>query len=236
MRLRQGKSQAALSSIKRTLATVRGPAGRMRLLPAAVEIMLAMGEIETARQLCKELSGLAAQRGSDAVEAASAEAIGDLRFAEGNLEGALPSYGRAAELWRDLQAPYQLSRLRLKIGRTCAALGDSEGAGREIEAARDVFGKLGAEPDRKTADEQLRSLRQGVEGFLTPRQVEVLQLVAEGLTNREIAQRLGLSERTVDRHVSDTLTRIDVSTRAAATAFAISRGLIILPPSGSRAG
>ena len=232
MRLRQGKSQAALSSIKRTLATVRDPVGRMRLLPIAVEIMLATGDIEMARKLCDELSGFAARHVSDAVEAASAEAIGDLSFAEGNLEGALPSYGRAAELWRDLHAPYRLSRLRLKIGQTCVALGDSEGACREIEAARDVFGKLGAEPDRKAAEALLRSLGKGVEGPLTPRQTEILQLVAEGLTNREIAQRLGLSERTVDRHVSDTLTRIDVPTRAAATAFAISHGLIILPPSG----
>ena len=232
MRLRQGKSQAALSSIKRTLAAVGDAIGRMRLLPAAVEIMLAAGDIEMARKLCEELSGLAARRNSDVVEAASAEATGDLSLAEGNLEGALPNYGRAAELWRDLHAPYRLSRLRLKIGQTCAALGDSEGAGREIEAARDEFGKLGAEPDRKAAEALLRGLRRGVEGLLTPRQTEILQCVAEGLTNREIAQRLGLSERTVDRHVSDTLTRIDVPTRAAATAFAISHGLIILPPSG----
>ena len=194
--------------------------------------MLAAGDIKSARKLCEELSGFAARHVSDAVEAASAEATGDLSFAEGNLEGALPNYTRAAELWRDLHAPYRLSRLRLKIGQTCAALGDNEGAGREIEAARDEFGKLGAEPDRKAAEALLRGLRQGVEGLLTPRQTEILQLVAEGLTNREIAQRLGLSERTVDRHVSDTLTRIDVPTRAAATAFAISHGLIILPPSG----
>jgi RNA polymerase sigma factor (sigma-70 family) len=122
--------------------------------------------------------------------------------------------------------------LRLKIGQTCVALGDSEGARREIEAARDVFEILGAEPDRKMAEAMLRSLSQGIERLLTPRQTEVLQMVAEGLTNREIAQRLGLSERTVDRHVSDTLTRIDVPTRAAATAFAISHGLIVLRPSG----
>ena len=232
MRLRQGKSQAALSSIKRTLATIRGPVGRMRLLPAAVEIMLATGDMETARQLGDELSGLAAHHASDAVEAATAEVIGDLSFAEGNLESALPSYGRAAELWRDLHAPYRLSRLRQKIGQTCVALGDSEGACREIEAAMDVFGKLGAEPDRKAAEASLRRLGKGVEGLLTPRQTDILQLVAEGLTNREIAQRLGLSERTVDRHVSDTLTRMDVPTRAAAAAFAISHGLIVLRPSG----
>jgi RNA polymerase sigma factor (sigma-70 family) len=232
MRLRQGKSQAALSSIKRTLASVRAAVRRMHLLPAAVEIMLATGDVETARKLCDELSGFAVRHVSDAIEAASAEAIGDLSFAEGNLEGALPNYGRAAELWRDLHAPYRLARLRLKTGQTCAALGDSEGASREIEAARDVFGLLGAEPDRKAAEALLRSLTQSMERLLTPRQTQILQLVAEGLTNREIAQRLGLSERTVDRHVSDTLTRIDVPTRAAATAFAISHGLIVLPPSG----
>ena len=153
----------------------------MRLLAAAVEIMLAVGDTATARDLCEELSGFASRHVSDAVEAASAEAIGDLSFAEGNLEGALPSYGRAAQIWRDLHAPYRLSRLRLKIGQSCLALGDSEGASREIEAARDVFGMLGAEPDRKAAEELLRGLSQGTEGLLTPRQIEVLQLVAEGL-------------------------------------------------------
>jgi DNA-binding CsgD family transcriptional regulator len=232
MRLRQGKSQAALSSIKRTLASVRDPVGRMRLLPAAVEIMLAVGDIETARDLGKELLGFAARYVSDAVDAASAEAIGDLSFAEGNLEESLPSYGRAAELWRDLHAPYRLSRLRMKIGQTCAALGDSEGGCREVEAARDVFDRLGAEPDRLAAEAMLRGLSQGKERLLTPRQIEVLQLVAEGLTNREIAERLGLSERTVDRHVSDTLARIDAPTRAAAAAFAIAHGLIILRSAG----
>jgi len=120
----------------------------------------------------------------------------------------------------------------MKIGQTCAALGDSEGGCREVEAARDVFDRLGAEPDRLAAEAMLRGLSQGKERLLTPRQIEVLQLVAEGLTNREIAERLGLSERTVDRHVSDTLARIDAPTRAAAAAFAIAHGLIILRSAG----
>jgi DNA-binding CsgD family transcriptional regulator/predicted negative regulator of RcsB-dependent stress response len=226
MRLRQGKSQAAHSSIKRALAAVRDPVGRMRLLPAAVEITLAVGDVAAARDLCDELSGLAARYASEAIAAAAAEAIGDVRVAEGKSEDALLSYGRAAELWRELHAPYRLSRLRLKIGRTCQALGDGEGAERETEAAQDMFDKLGAEPDRKAAEAMLLGLKETKATLLTPRQIEVLQLVAEGLTNREIAERLGLSERTVDRHVSDTLTRIDVPTRAAATAFALSRGLI----------
>jgi DNA-binding CsgD family transcriptional regulator len=225
MRLRQGKPQAAQSSIKRALASVRDDVGRMRLLPAAAEITLAIGDVAAARAFCEELSGLAARYASEAITAASLEASGDMRVAEGNPADALPDYRRAAELWRELHAPYRLSRLHLKIGRTCQALGDSEGAEREIEAARDMFDKLGADPDRKAATAMLRSVKESGTKLLTPRQIEVLQLIAEGLTNREIAERLGLSLRTVDRHVSDTLTRIDVPTRAAATAFALSRGL-----------
>jgi DNA-binding NarL/FixJ family response regulator len=101
--------------------------------------------------------------------------------------------------------------------------------------SRDMFDKLGAEPDRKAAEVMLRGLKERTK-LLTPRQIEVLQLVAEGLTNREIAERLGLSLRTVDRHVSDTLTRIDVPTRAAATAVGLSRGLIRPSAHGSGRG
>jgi DNA-binding CsgD family transcriptional regulator len=230
MRLRHGKSQAAHSSIKRALASVRSAVGRMRLLPAAVEITLAVGDVAAARDLCDELARLAERYASDSIAAASAEAIGDMMVAEGRSEDALPNYGRAAELWRELHAPFRLARLRLKIGRTCQTLGDSEGAVRETEAARDMFDQLGAEPDRKAAEAMLLGLKENKVSLLTPRQVEVLQLIAQGLTNREIAERLGLSERTIDRHVSDALTRIDVPTRAAATAFALSRGLI--RPSG----
>ncbi len=90
----------------------------------------------------------------------------------------------------------------------------------------DTFRGLGAEPDCRTAEAVLRSLASPDDLPLTPRQIEVLTLVARGLTNREIAAQLGLSERTVDRHVSDILTRIDVPTRAAAAAWAVTNGLI----------
>ena len=232
MRLGQGQSRAALSSIKRALASARDAAGRMRLLPAALEIALAIGDVEAARGLCKELSELSARHVSDAVDATCSEANGDLSCAEGSFEQALPAYRKAAELWRNLHAPYRLSRVRLKFGHACAALGDSEGARSEVEAARNVFRELGAHPDRKAADDLLRQITKDKDRLLTPRQMEVLRFVAQGLTNREIADRLGLSERTVDRHVSDILTRMDAPTRAAATAFAVSSGLITLPPVG----
>ena len=95
----------------------------------------------------------------------------------------------------------------------------------ETEAARDVFERLGAAPD-------LAGLETGagcgaaLPGGLSTREVEVLRLVAAGLTNRAIADALTISERTVDRHVSNIFTKLDVSTRAAATAFAYEHGLV----------
>ncbi|HSM40213.1 MAG TPA: LuxR C-terminal-related transcriptional regulator [Afifellaceae bacterium] len=123
-------------------------------------------------------------------------------------------------------APYPMARIRLKTGRACEMLGDRDSARTETEIARDGFRALGAEPDRKAAETALRRLDPREGALLTPRQSEVLRLVARGLTNREIAARLGISERTVDRHVGDILTRVDAPTRAAAAAFAVASGLI----------
>jgi DNA-binding NarL/FixJ family response regulator len=108
--------------------------------------------------------------------------------------------------------------------RSCAwpptrrALGDVESAQRETDVAVSGFEQLGAAPD-------LARLRVG-DGVLTPRELEVLRLVATGATNRAIAAQLVLSERTVDRHVSNIFVKLGVSTRAAATAQAFERGLV----------
>lgn len=226
MRLMQGKTQSARSSIKRSLVAESDDFKRMRLLPAAIEIALGVNDEAAARDFCSEFARLAERFPSELAEATLAEADGDLQFAATNPESALPNYRRSAQQWRDIGSPYRLARVRLKTGRACAELGDMEGAIREAEAAIDCFVELGAEPDRRRAEWLLRRFRPVGVGLLTRRQTEVLSLVSEGLTNRAIADRLGLSERTIDRHVSDILTRINVPTRAAATAFALSRGLI----------
>ena len=96
----------------------------------------------------------------------------------------------------------------------------------EARAASGGFAALGADPERQDAEAFIRRNTQDRGALLTPRQTEVLGLVAKGLTNREIAERLDLSERTIDRHVSDILTRIDAPTRAAAAAYAVSSGLV----------
>lgn len=227
MRLEQGDPQSATSAIERSLSERRDDLGRMRLLPAAIEIALGAGDIGAAQEHCAELTRLSHSFPSTLVEAMLWEATGDVKFAIADPGAALPEFRRSAEIWRTLRIPYRLARVRLKTGRACAALGDAEGARAEMEAARDSFVELGAAPDVKSVEAAMRGLgKTGEGGLLTPRQTEVLALIAQGLTNRDIAERLGLSRRTIDRHVGDILTRTGVPTRAAATAYALSRGLI----------
>lgn len=227
MRLEQGDLQSATSAIERSLSALRDDLGRMHLLPAAIEIALGAGDIGAAQAHCAELTRLSHSFPSTLVEAMLSEATGDVSFATAGPAAALPEFRRSAEIWRTLGIPYRLAHVRLKTGRACAVLGDTEGARAEMEAARDGFAELGAVPDAKKAEAALRGLRKtGQGGLLTPRQTEVLALIAQGLTNRDIAERLGLSRRTIDRHVGDILTRTGVPTRAAATAYALTRGLI----------
>jgi DNA-binding NarL/FixJ family response regulator len=154
----------------------------------------------------------------------AARADGSVRLAEGDVKGALATLRRAWEAWRGLDAPYEAARVRAATAQACHRLGDPEGAAMESEAARQVFARLGA-----TVDLDRLSLRHGGgsrPGGLSPREAEVLRLVAAGLTNRAIATALTISERTVDRHVSNIFSKLDVSTRAAATAFAYEHGLV----------
>jgi DNA-binding NarL/FixJ family response regulator len=110
------------------------------------------------------------------------------------------------------------------LGSALRALGDEESAALEFEAAIAVFQTLGADPDlRRTA--ALVGGRAATPGGLSEREAEVMRLVARGQTNRQIATALGISERTVDRHVSNIFAKLDVSSRAAATAFAVEHDL-----------
>ena len=154
----------------------------------------------------------------------AARTDGTVRLAEGDVEGALAVLRRAWEAWRELDAPYEAARVRVRTAQACRALGDLDGADVEIEAARDVFERLGAAPDLAGLETETNGA--ALPGGLSAREAEVLRLVAGGLTNRAIAEALTISERTVDRHVSNIFTKLDVSTRAAATAFAYEHRLV----------
>jgi DNA-binding CsgD family transcriptional regulator len=224
LRLAQGQVDAADGSIRRALAEAPDDLARAKLLEPAVEIALAAGKVRDARVAADQLATLSDSFDAPLLRAMAARADGSVRLAEGDVKGALATLRRAWEAWRGLDAPYEAARVRAATAQACHRLGDPEGAAMESEAARLVFARLGA-----TVDLDRLSLRHGGgsrPGGLSPREAEVLRLVAAGLTNRAIATALTISERTVDRHVSNIFSKLDVSTRAAATAFAYEHGLV----------
>jgi DNA-binding CsgD family transcriptional regulator len=225
LRLVQGRTSAAVAAIRRTAASTTDRLKRMSLLPAHVEISLAAGDVEDARSICRELEEIARSLDTGVPGAMAAHASGAVALAEGDAPGALRSLRRAFEVWQQIEAPYAAARVRVLIARCCRVLGDDDGADLEIEAARAVFARLGAAPDLARLESRERAVSGHPHG-LTPRELQVLRLVAAGETNKTIAGRLALSEKTIDRHVSNILNKLDVSSRTAATALAFRRKLL----------
>jgi DNA-binding NarL/FixJ family response regulator len=219
LRLAQGRGDAAAAAIGRVLGEAADPLLRARLLPARIEIALATGDAATARKGCQELEQLAAARTSALLAATAAHARGAVLLDAGNARGALAALRGAEAAWQELDAPYEAARVRVLVARACAALGDQDSAALGLDAARAEFERLGAAPDLAAL-----AARDEAHG-LSPRELQVLRLVAAGETNKAIAAELVLSERTVERHVSNIFGKLAVSTRAAATAFAYEHGM-----------
>jgi DNA-binding NarL/FixJ family response regulator len=156
------------------------------------------------------------------LDAVAARARGALELDTGHPRDALPSLRRAAQAWRELDAPYEVARARELIAQACLALGDEDAARMERDTARDTFATLGAAPDLARLDALPTEDRHG----LTARELEVLRLVASGASNKAIAAELVLSEKTVERHLSNIFAKLGVSSRAAATAFAYEHRLV----------
>jgi DNA-binding NarL/FixJ family response regulator len=224
LRLDQGKRDAALAAIRRTEGETVPPLDRAALLPAYVEIALAAGEVEDAARASDELTAIADAHAGDALRAMSAHARGAVALERGEATHALTALRESLLRWLTLEAPYEAARTRVLLGRVCQNLGDDDGATLELEAARAAFAELGARPDL----ERLESLTGGTPDAhgLSRRELEVLRLVATGETNKAIAAALVLSERTIDRHVSNIYAKLGVSTRAAATARAYELRLV----------
>jgi DNA-binding CsgD family transcriptional regulator len=221
LRLAQGRHDLALAAIRRASADVTEPLKRAALLPAEVEIALAAGEVDEARSACLELQDLARGYESAMLDAIVAQAQGAVALAEGDARSALARLRRAQRIWLELDAPYEVARTRELIAQACCALGDDEAGQLELDAARDVFERLGAAPDLA----RVFSRADPTHG-LSAREVEVLRLVASGKSNREIAATLIISEHTVARHVQNIYAKLGLSSRAAATAFAFEHQLV----------
>jgi DNA-binding CsgD family transcriptional regulator len=226
LRLAQGNTHAASAAIQRALGETRDRPGRAALLPAVVEIALAAGDLEASRRACVELEEIAAHYEAGLLNAAVLFARGAADLAQGDPEAALVLLRRASQAWQELEAPYETARTRILIAQACIALGDEEAAIMEREAARAVFATLGAGPDIASIDAQAGRGGSRESHGLTARELEVLRLVAAGQTNKSIAAELVLSERTVERHVSNIFAKLGVSSRAAATAFAYEHKLL----------
>jgi ATP/maltotriose-dependent transcriptional regulator MalT len=225
LRLAQGDRAAAAATIRRALDEA-DRTQKPRLTEAVALIELANDRVDAARAAVTALSDLvAAGPPMPLLEAIATRADGLVRLAEGDVKGALSALRRASDQWRALEAPYEVARTRIAIGQACRALGDADAATLEFAAAREVFVELGATPDTAALD-ALVGTPPPKPGGLSSREVEVLGHLARGRSNREIATVLGISERTVDRHVSNIYTKLDVSSRAAATGFAYEHDLI----------
>ena len=221
--LARGQHDAALAAVGRLLAETTGPVERLGLLPAAVEVLLADGDHEGARRAATELESLAATFGAEALSAQAAQASGAVELATGDPAGAMPYLRKAQQLWLRTGNAYEGARARALAARAMAALGDDASSRRELEAARSTLHRLGARPAAEEVDRSLAPV--GAPGGLTPREVEVLRLVATGMSNVRIAEHLVLSEKTVARHLSNIFVKIEVGSRTAAAAYAFEHGL-----------
>ena len=226
LRLAQGREDAAAAAIRRVTGETSDRLQRVRLLPGYVEVMLAAGATEEAQSGCAELEEISSDLGSAVLGAMSAGARGTVALARGDAGEALVMLRRARQVWQELAVPYEEARVRMLVGLACRELGDEDTAALELEAARGVFARLGAAPDVARVESLSRGRASAEAHGLTPRELEVLRFVAAGETNRAIAAELVLSERTVDRHVSNILTKLGVSSRAGATAYAYEHELV----------
>jgi DNA-binding NarL/FixJ family response regulator len=225
LRLAQGQGDTAAAAIRRAAAETTDRLGRPRLLPAVVEIMLAGGNVDEARTACDELEQIAAANETVALAAMAAEARGAVELADGDPRAALVLLRRAWQAWEDFDTPYEAARVRVLLALACRALGDEDSAALELQAAREAFAELGAGPDLARAESLLPVVSARTHG-LTPRELEVLRLVAAGNSNREIASELVISEHTVARHLQNIYAKLGVASRTAASAFAFEHGLV----------
>lgn len=226
LRLAQGDVAAADAAIRSALHEVKGARARAQVLHAAVEILLASGDQAAARTASAELDEVAQRLEAPALRAAAAHAAGAIALAAGEAGRAASHLRDAWELWQEVPAPYEVARVRARLGQAYTALGDDEGGRMEIEAASEVFEQLGARPDVERL--LVVQAREAVapSGRLTGREVEVLRQIAAGKTNRAIATELAISEKTVARHISNIFTKLDLSSRSAATAYAYQHKLL----------
>jgi len=226
LRFAQGHIDAAKTAIETALHETKNHMSRSAILPAYVDIMIETHNIEKARTAVNELSAIASQFNAPYLHAVSSYWMGAVYLAEGDAQSALTALRTSWTKWIELDAPYEAARTRTMLGCAYRAIGDEDSALIEFNAAHWTFQQLNAIPDRNRVNALLGTPVRKELHTLTLREQQVLRLIAGGETNKSIASKLFISERTVERHISNIFNKIDVHSRAAATAWAYEHKLM----------
>ena len=221
LRLSQGNGNVAAAAIRRALSETTPPLKRAALLPAYVEVMLAVGESTRRAPHPPSSRSSPSGQGSDALGAMSAHARGAVDLAGGDAGAALVALRRAWQAWQDLEAPYEAARTRVLAGLACSRSRRRRhgrcSSSRPLAESSHSWGHGRIWPACRLAH---RRRRASATHGLTARELQVLRLVAAGKSNREIAVELFISDHTARRHLQNIFRKVGVSSRAAATAFA----------------
>jgi ATP/maltotriose-dependent transcriptional regulator MalT len=202
------------------------PGKRAEALGAQAEIALAANDVAAARMAANELLEIAERLDAEFLKGLSSCVHGAVLLAEQQLQGAVVELRKALACFRHLEVPYEAARAQVLLARAYQQQGAHEAAGPELAAARDMFQRLGAATDLARLDMPAKLETPMLAGPLSLREIEVLKLVASGITNRQIAKTLKISEKTVARHLSNIFNKLDISSRAAATAYAYQHNLL----------
>jgi ATP/maltotriose-dependent transcriptional regulator MalT len=221
--LAQGRSDIALATITSCLRDTTSRLARAALLPILVQVACATGDLDGADSALCELDDVTATFDTPILWAAAASTRGRLELARGDAAGACTTLQDAVERWLALDVPYEAATARTLLGQALRDCGDVAGAADSFAAAAKLFDQIGAHLDVRLSDSRVTPT---LPAGLTDREVEVLRLVAAGKTNNEVAADLYLSVKTVSRHLSNIFTKVGVTSRAAATAFAFEHNLV----------
>ena len=234
--LDNGDAAAAADAAERVLRSLSS-ASLLDTIPALellVRARMSMGDLAAAAEASNRLDSAGRELGTPYLIGRALLAVGELAAARGDHDEARRCCEDAVDCFSRGAAPYDAGLARLELGRALAALGRTDAAATEADAAKAIFVKLGAERDAARVD-ALMTLDAAVAGDgaaagelseLTPRELDVLRLVAQGLSDAEIAERLVLSPHTVHRHVANVRVKLRLSSRAAAVAYAARSGLL----------
>jgi ATP/maltotriose-dependent transcriptional regulator MalT len=227
LHLARGRVAAAQATVERALQDETwNRLARGKVLPARVQISIATGDLATATAACDELTTIAADYASPTLQAAAMTSRGRLGLARGECDDARRTLHAAVELWLALDVPYEAATARLLLGQSCRQAGDEASAAAALSSAVKTFDQLGAVLDAQRTRQLSAPPDASLPRGLTAREVEVLALVAEGRTNKDVARALDLSIKTVARHLENIFLKLGVATRTAASASAIALGLV----------